>query len=462
MYRFFLILLPFLWSGCSEDSTSSPRTITPTTGAQSANQIFQPASTSMQKRPMLVIRLEYKDKKFVSSEAIWQKKLFGDNKGELNNYYHEISHNQFEFQPVANDGNVVNGVVTITRNINHPDPNIDAPNFTSILHPELKLAIETLSNDGFDFSVYDTNSDGDITTDELIITFIMAGEEDAYSGGGITDGIWAHQWCTEKNYTPTVNGVSVMGCSYDGNYAIFGERHHDSALKSHDATIGIIAHELGHSSFDLPDLYYGGATRIGYYGLMANGSWGQVKSSDEPGSSPTHMCAWSKIDVGWYVAKETTDDPDSFVPLGATGQADYNIIKTPIFNNKDEYFLIENRGAHSYDEGLKYVSSGYNGGVAIWHIDEETIRSKRKDNTINADKNHKGVDLEEAAGDLCDTGNGDSVKNLYYASNVSLFTPNTKPNTDQYDGGYSYIFITDISSQSDQMSLKINNPKEAP
>jgi len=436
--------------------------VIPSTGPQANNLIYTPASTTTQQRPMLVIRLEFANKTFINDENNWQIKLFGTQQGELNHYYHEISHNQFEFIPVSdsNDGKVVNGVTTISFLDNHPDPDIDASNFTSQLHPYLRDAIKRVydNGNGFNFSNYDTDNGGSISPDELIITFIMAGEEDAYSGGIFDVGVWAHQWCTENTFTPDLDGLSVMSCNNNGNYAIFGERHHDSSSVSHDASIGIIAHELGHSAFDLPDLYYGTGTRIGYYGLMSNGSWGQVGNNGVPGDTPTHMTAWSKIDTGWYAQSSFSNNPNDNVPLNATGTNNYSIIKTPFYNSTDEYFLVENRGDSGYDVGLKVITPAFSGGVAIWHIDEAVIRAKRADNIINSSVSHKGVDLEEAAGDSVDYGNGDPTLNLYYSGNIDAFTPNTLPNTNLYSNARSLIFFTDISSISDTMSVRINNP----
>jgi len=431
-----------------------------TTSAQMDNLIYTP-SNLVEQRPMLVIRLAFSDQTFVSSENVWQSILFGKQANQLNHYYQEVSHQQFEFLPVADSGNVINGITTVTFTTAHPDPDINAYNFTDQLHPTLKDAISIVSGDGFDFSLYDTNSDGAITPDELIITFIMAGEEDAYSGGSSLNGIWAHQWCTESTYTPTVNGVSVMGCDTSGNYAIFGERHHDSSSQSHDATVGIIAHELGHSAFSLPDLYdtnsyYGG---ISYYGLMSNGSWGQVGTSGYAGDTPTHFCAWSKIDTGWYSATAIPNDIYTDHLLYATGSADYNIIKTPVSGVDNEYFLIENRGTSGYDAGLKYLSSAYQGGLAIWHIDSGTISANLSNNTVNANATHKGVDLEEANTPSIDDSEGDPTKNLYYSGNKIEFTPNTWPNSNLYSNARTYIFMTDISNPSDVMSLRINNPQ---
>ena len=430
--------------------------------AQTNNLIYTKTSTQLQSRAMLVIRLEFADQVFVSDETVWQSKLFGVANGELNNYYHEISENQFEFHPVIDEANVTNGITTVSFLSNHPDPDLNAVDFESQFHPYLKSAIEAIYSDGsgFNFSNYDVNADQSITPDELLIVFIMAGEEDAYSGGMFGSGIWAHQWCVDKDNIPIVdNNITLFDCEENGNYTVFGERHMDSSIIDHDATIGIMAHELGHSAFNLPDLYYGSGSRIGYYGLMSSGSWGQLNSSGYPGDTPTHMCAWSKIDTGWYSTSSSTKDKNVDVKVNATSTPNFNIIKTPILNSTSEYFLLENRSNTGYDAGLSVINSSYNGGIAIWHIDETVIALNREANTVNSDIYHKGVDLEEAAGDSADIGYGDPSLNLYYSGNINAFTPDTTPNTNSYLGVDSFISFTDISSVSGIMTVRIDNPQ---
>jgi hypothetical protein len=60
--------------------------------------------------------------------------------------------------------------------------------------------------------------------------------------------------------------------------------------------IGVFAHEFGHA-FGLPDLYdtNGGFGKgVGRHALMGAGNWNRP-------ANPTHMNAWSKIELGWIV-----------------------------------------------------------------------------------------------------------------------------------------------------------------
>jgi len=437
MYKLFFFILALLINvGCSQNS-EDPVVVTTNNN-------------------MMIVRVAFTNESFVEDEARWQQKIFGTEQGELNHYYDEISSGQFQFIPVNDAGLVHNGVTTLTMDLPHPNPRTTDPEFERDLkdkvHPILRDVVEQIAADGFDFSIYDKNRDGKITPDELIVTFIFAGQEDAYALNS-TNGIWAHQWCTE-DLTTTVNGVSIMSCDDSGSYAVFGELHGD-----HDATIGIIAHELGHVAFELPDLYYGSSTRIGYYGLMSNGSWGQASLGGLAGDTPTHMCAWSKIDIGWYRPVVVQNSSEA-VTLFDTGSNSYNIYKVPLINTSSEYFLLENRGTRGYDTGLKVIddkSTNYMGGVAIWHIDDAIIAKNRPDNRVNIDATHKGVDFEEANGASVDTGNGDPRLNFFYSGNQSDFTPNTGPNTNAYDGSNSNIWITNISEVSNAMTLQISN-----
>ncbi len=446
MYKLLFLVLPFFLLGCSKDSSDNT----------AETKIYTASSTAKEERPMLVIRLTFSNEpNFVEDEEFWQQKIFSSTTGNLNHYYDEISAGQFQFRPVRDASLNNDGITTVAfDSLNHPNPRTEDPGFsedlTDKVHPIFKLVIEKVSSNGFDFSLYDNNEDGAITPDELIIMFVLAGQEDAYSIN-YENGIWAHEWCTDNDIS--ANDVSLLSCTDGGDYAVFGERHED-----HDATIGIIAHELGHTTFQLPDLYYGSASRIGYYGLMSNGSWGQHYQSGEAGDTPTHMCAWSKIDTGWYSASSTSTSTE--VDLHASGSDAYNIVKVPLLNTDNQYFLLENRGLYGYDTGLNIIldrATGYTGGVAIWHIDETVIQNNRENNSINANASHKGVDLEEAAGASVDYGNGDPSQNFYFTGNSNAFTPNTTPNSNDYNGYSSGVSITNISALAQTMSAHIEN-----
>jgi len=405
---FFILILLIIFGGCSPDSSSSDK-------KSSLNLekkvVEKDSSISKKSVGMLVILLSYNDISIQNSTQLWRERIFGNNDHELNNYYLEVSGGDFKFDEA--------GIVNVKLNKNHPNIDVDDSDFISKVYPDLSKALQ-LTDKKIDFSNYDKNGDGSISRDELIVTYIMAGFEDAYEGYHVNYGIWAHQSCMEnKKNILTLDGVSLLGCNYEGNFAIFGEMH--DVHNPHMATIGIIAHELGHSTFNLPDLYNttnpssGG---IGNFGLMAGGMWGVQNDQEYPGSTPTHPCAWSKIYNGWVKPVEYKDE---FVTLTQTSSREYNIAKIPI--DATHYYLLENRNNSGYDKGLYTLRGNFQGGIAIWKIDETKLTKEHISlNDVNGDTNNKGVDLVEAVEGLIDSrGDGGAENALYYEGNVDYF-----------------------------------------
>ena len=397
------------------------------------------SSTIKSSIPMLAILVSYDNIKISSEDTLWQKKLFGKKDNQLNNYYREASNNHFEFTPVEEIANIKNdGIVSVNLHKNHPDTDVDSINFEKNVYPDFKTALE-LVDQYVDFSNYDTNADGYITPNELLVTFIMAGYEDAYEGRHVTNGIWGHQSCLSSTLGAViVDSVSLLSCTDNGNFAVFGEKHNRD--NPHNATIGIIAHELGHSTFNLPDLYStfdpneGG---IGYFGIMGSGTWATKDNEEYAGNTPAHFCAWSKIYNNWIEPIVVNNEE---VTLYETASLEYNILKIPI--DKNNYYLLENRNNSGYDRALHSLEGNFNGGVAIWRIDETKLTQAHiEENDVNNDTLHKGVDLVEAVeGTIDSNGDGGAENALYYKSNKNYFS----------------TLVTNISQRGSAMTLNIN------
>ena len=107
--------------------------------------------------------------------------------------------------------------------------------------------------------------------------------------------VWAHQWYLNDVTPPSLDG-KLLGYYPYGGYAQFGERH-----SSHQATIGIMAHEFGHS-INWPDLYDTTPTPVpdsegvGNWSIMGAGNWNKTGVD---GDSPAHPDAWLKWFQGW-------------------------------------------------------------------------------------------------------------------------------------------------------------------
>ncbi len=398
-------------------------------------------SATLTQQPLLIIRLEFSNHTFVSSAATWASKIFGYSGGELNDYFDEVSYGQYAFVPAnESQGTANDGIVTVQLAETHPG---DVNDFVTRL-----VSAANLADAYIDYAAYDTDGDGAIESDELQVMFLVAGGE---SATGAAPGIWAHAWCLYGQYgadAPTLDGVKVMDCASGGGYSRFGERH----FWSHDATIGIIAHELGHAAFSLPDLYdtdYS-SEGIGSFGLMGGGSWAYQSADEDYGATPVHMSAWSKLQNGW-ISPTTVSVSTNNIALAGTDSGSYNVLRI-VTGNTGEYFLIENRAAGGYDRGLFALDyATYEGGMAIWHIDENQAG--------NTDETHKLVDIEDANDPELDSGAGWGTRtNLYYAGNKTDFTPATTPNSRRYDNTNDGISVTNISAAGATMYLDVALP----
>jgi M6 family metalloprotease-like protein len=392
--------------------------------------------------PLLVVRMQFSDYKFTNSVNVWSQKIFGTDVGELNDYFKAISYNTFYVSQAEDNDSSINGLagdgfITVTLPYAHPgNDTLSADIFSDAL---------TLTNAYIDFSQYDTNGDGHIQSSELQVMFLVAGGEWAT---GLNDGgVWAHQSSLSNLKSPTLDGVTLMRNSVGGSYSCFGEHHFDH---SHDATFGIIAHELGHSIFNLPDLYdidYS-SQGIGDFGIMGSGNWTNT-AGQRQGATPVHMSAWSKIQVGFATATEI-NTTQSDINLTGASDSNYTIIKVPITSS--EYFLLENRDAKGYDLGFYSLDNApYSGGLAIWHIDETQ--------SDNSDDLNRLVDLEEANDPelhLSISGKTGARTNLYYAGNATEFSTSTTPDTNDSSGAATNISILNISAVGSVMSLDIS------
>ena len=134
---------------------------------------------------------------------------------------------------------------------------------------------------------------------------------------------------------------------------------------------GVWCHEFGHN-LGLPDLYNtsNGRTIMGPWELMDKGLW----NGDPAGSSPAHMSAWPKLQLGFVsgsqlatanvgVTSTFTVDPTE-VP-----SSNVHVIEIPLTNTPtpSQYYLVEVRSMIGFDSALPAA------GVLITYVDNTAI-----------------------------------------------------------------------------------------
>lgn len=393
---------------------------------------------------LIVIMVDFNNVAGTYSPESFESLFFSSTTKSVADYYNEVSYGNFKIAPAADTYGMNAGIIGWLRlNQNHPDCE-NAIDSTSCYETLVSSAVNA-ANPYINFSSFDTNGDNSISTDELSIIIIAAGYEEAY-GAAPGPGVWAHQW---QLSTPlTLDGKTIK------HYAIFGEKQ-----DSHQATIGVMVHELGHLMLDLPDLYdiEGHSSGIGYFELMSKGAWCKSASDNYSGQTPVHLSAWSKEYAGFVTPTATTDQKGVSFP--AVSESSTVIVKAPT-QNANEYFLIENRYMSGYDAGLQGCLKGSpteGGGLAIWHVDKSLLSDGCiKWNNCNANRKHRLVDLEEADGTQDLDGTGSSrLQDLFYTGNNSGFNDVTNPNNKSYSGISNNVAVSNISSYGAAMSADI-------
>jgi Secretion system C-terminal sorting domain len=281
---------------------------------------------------------------------------------------------------------------------------------------------------------------------------------------------------------------------------------------------GLFAASVG-SYLGLPDLFNtsNGRSGIGQFGLMDGADIFAFS-----GLFPPEPCAWEKIYLGWVVPKQiqSSNETITLPAVGLTSAGQNTIYKIPI--TQSEYFLLENRNRDPEGNGqtLTIVKNGADtsqyfrtddsagfiyydvnkingsvvdvenfdwavigdmtdgtgrydgGGILIWHIDENIIQAGLLSNSVNADIDHRGVELMEADGSkdigqnyVLGTDYGYGTQNgspldCWFSGNSAIlykniFDQNSFPNSNSHSGAASLITIKNFSTRSPHMTATV-------
>jgi len=403
-------------------------------------------STGTAKIPFLLIN--YNDTTPTNTPAEFESLLFDTNPaiasgpGSMNDYYREVSYGAFS---VSSGPSGVSGWHTAAAGHNYYGQN-DSSGYDMYPAQLVKEAVQAADAAGFDFSQYDNDGDGKV--DVVNVIHQGSGEEES----GVSNDIWSHRWTLTS---AGVGSVSADGVTID-DYTIQPERLSGGGM----VTIGVISHEFGHA-LGLPDLYdtdYS-SRGIGYWGLMASGSYNAITND---GDCPAHINAWCKYSLGWVTPTVVVGTlPNEQIDEAATTADVYQLVGgTP---TSGEYFLVENRQMTGFDQGLPGT------GLLVWHVDGNVISTNFSSNSVNDSEcypggpscatNHYGVALVQA-----DNGwglekkinKGDDGDPYPGRTNNTSLTGGTAPDTKFYNGSASTASVTDISGSDNQMTATLS------
>lgn len=338
--------------------------------------------------------------------------------GKVTAYYHEISY----------------GTVTIQG---------DVYGWYKLPYPEAHYGRDCIGIDDADCS----GSDGSwqVANDAALLAqkdvnfnnydffvFIHSGMGEESSG--VKDDVWS---------------VTYLGGVYVGtNTRTLTKFNIDPELEAGGAVPeGVYCHEFGHQ-LGLPDLYNTntGKTILGPWELMDKGLW----NGNPPGSSPAHMTAWDKIQLGFIsgsmlatanlgVTSTYTVDPTEIVSNNV------HAIEIPIGTtpNPSQYYLVEVRAAVGFDSALPAT------GVLITYVDNTALIGR-----VHVVDGHPSVSgLNDAVWNVgqtfSDTKNNVAVTvtgNVGNSYQITVNRGNAPPPPNQ-NQTYIDLAITNINSQ---------------
>lgn len=292
-------------------------------------------------------------------------------------------------------------------------------------HPE-EVAIDavTLLDDTVDFSIYDTNNDGQI--DNVFIFYAGYGEADS----NMKNTIWPHSADIRDFKYPEpfiFDGVEL------NRYGMTNEV--DYSYKRPDG-VGTFVHEFSHV-LGLPDLYstnYSSAYTPGRFSTLDYGPY------NNEGRTPPHYSIFERYCLDWLEPMLLEGDQTLMLDPVHKSNRGY-IVRSA--EDPDEFYLFENRQKEGWDE---YIPGH---GMIVWHVTFD--QNAWDQNTVNNIASFQRVDLVEADNLQSDINRRSDT--FPGEKNVTAFTPETKPAFVSRDGRDLGVSITDIQEKDGRIIL---------
>ena len=388
----------------------------------------------------LIILVQFTDSKFKSGhdlalyKRIANEVNYSDNnfRGSIKDYFKVQSHGQFELDfDVAGICQLQHPYAYYGKN-NSQEEDVKAGQMVA-------EACLWAHEQGFDFSKYDWNGDGEV--DQVFVLYAGHGEA-SYKDANT---VWPHMfYLSASDYGKP---LSLDGVTVD-TYACSSELNGDGNLDG----IGTFCHEFSHC-MGFPDLYdtsYAGWFGMGDFDLMCSGSY------NGDSKCPAGYSAYEKAECGWLTLKDMTNIEQETSIAGVqsmSADGDAYIIKNK--GHEDEYYILENRQKTGWDSylpasGLMITHVDYD--ADFWNWNMPNTSGKYEDANGNTKTNdHQRLTIFRAGKSTDEYGD---ASDLYpYGSNNSL-TKTSSPagtlyNTNSDGSKYMHVAIKDIAIAAD-------------
>lgn len=289
------------------------------------------SSSTVKQQPLLVVQVSFDDQAMVHD---FEQRVFNTNGQSVVDYFDKNSQGKFKVVPALESyGTANDGVIDVTVAQSHPNCHSSSTDktCTAKLNAVFTEAYQKL-DPYFNLSAYDSNQNGTVEPSELSVMFIFAGG-DRSTGVLNRPAIWPHKFSHDD---VTLDGKKIT------DYCVFADYQVD-----HQATLGVIVHELGHLMLGLPDLYARNSdASIGSWGVMGGGSWAQKPGDSYAGDTPVNMSAWSKHAAGFVVPTVTHESP---APISVNNDDVKLVYLDPYLKEFGPRVYLENRTFSGYD-----------------------------------------------------------------------------------------------------------------
>lgn len=280
-------------------------------------------------RPVVAILAQYSDQPaFTQSTSYFDKLIFGNpippfayptNPASLSQFINDNSNGRFAISRagVGIIGPIATGTLASAGGADNPEARV-------------ATILRAASTQGlFNFASYDTNGDGVVSADELLVI--------------TAENIPNLAPANRPNTTPlSLNGKTISV---------------RAAMISETSSFDSVAHEFTHS-LGTADLYYTGC-------LSQNVTLMSCTDFNNSLQNPRHLDAWHKLRLGWInpVVKRITTSGSSVISLSTSSNPSGATLFWSRSRGPGEFFLVEKRTqAALYDPGVLDT------GLVIWHV----------------------------------------------------------------------------------------------